>query len=541
MTVEFTAWPSEFVQEYKRKGYWLDKPLQDILDRQCCEQPDKIALIAGTQALSYEQLNRTTDRLAQQLAASGIKPHDTALVHLPNSAAFYLAFWSLLKLGVVPLNALYSHSRRELSAYMEQIKPSLLIVSEEHALFRDETFLKTVQESCGSIRKVVFQKDIQELMQTADTAADDAIPLPDRDPDQVAFFQLSGGSTGIPKLIPRTHNDYYYSVRRSAEICELDHTTVYLCTLPAPHNFPLSSPGALGVWYRGGTVVLAPDPAPSTCFPLIARHQVTMTSLVPPLVNLWLDAAPEHKEKLQSLRLIQVGGARLSAALAQRLETELAVVLQQVFGMAEGLVNYTRLTDDAWHRHHTQGSPMSEADEIRIVDAEGQPVPVGELGALLTRGPYSVRGYFQAPEHNSKVFDSEGFYRTGDLVRQTTDGYLMVEGREKDQINRGGEKIAAEELEEVLITHPQIAQAAVVAMPDPGLGEKTCAFVVCHEEAPTIFTLRKFLRAQGLAEYKLPDRIEVLPRLPTTAVGKIDKKALRQHIDSALRQQETPV
>ncbi len=152
----------------------------------------------------------------------------------------------------------------------------------------------------------------------------------------VAFFQLSGGSTGTPKLIPRTHNDYYYSVRRSAEICRLDPQTRYLCALPAGHNYLLSSPGALGVFHAGGTVVLALDPEPSRCFDLIERHAVTMAALVPSAVALWLQAAPGRRAQLASLRLLQVGGASFAEALARRVPQELGCRLQQVFGMAEG-------------------------------------------------------------------------------------------------------------------------------------------------------------------------------------------------------------
>ena len=166
--------------------------------------------------------------------------------------------------------------------------------------------------------------------------------------DEVAFFQLSGGSTGTPKLIPRTHNDYYYSIRRSVEICRFDANTRFLCAIPAAHNYALSSPGSLGVFYGGGRVVLANDPSATLCFPLIERHQINATALVPPAVSLWLQAIGEwgSNKSLESLALLQVGGARLSEALAARIPAEIGCQLQQVFGMAEGLVNYTRLDDD---------------------------------------------------------------------------------------------------------------------------------------------------------------------------------------------------
>jgi 2,3-dihydroxybenzoate-AMP ligase len=539
MTVDYTAWPEDLARSYREKGYWQDLPLQSILQAQAQRQPEKTALIDGEHSFTYADIDRMSSTLAHQLAARGIRWGDTALVQLPNSAEFYVVFWALLKLGAVAVNALFSHNRLELHAYMEQIEPSLMIISEKHPLFRDLD-ASPFQKQHPSIRALLFQQDILKGIAGQGPVEAEAVPnLPPINASDVAFFQLSGGSTGIPKLIPRTHNDYLYSVVCSAEVCGLDESAVYLCALPAPHNFPLSSPGALGIWHSGGTVVVASDPSPQRCFPLIAKHRVTLSSLVPSLAELWLSSAASSAEDLESLKLLQVGGAKLSEGLAKRMEDQLGICLQQVFGMAEGLVNYTRPGDDLWHRQQTQGKPMSAADEIKILGADGKAVADGEVGALLTRGPYTFRGYFKAPEYNSSIFDDEGFYRTGDLVQRTADGYLIVMGREKDQINRGGEKIAAAELEALLLTHPDISQAAVVAMRDALLGEKTCAFLICPERSPKAPSLRKFLREKGLADYKLPDRIEVLPQFPLTAVGKPDKTRLRQHIDSLLDQKES--
>lgn len=169
---------------------------------------------------------------------------------------------------------------------------------------------------------------------------------------------------------------------------------------------------------------------------------------------------------------------------------------------------------------------MSPHDEVRIVDDADRDVPEGELGHLLTRGPYTIRGYYDAAAHNAEAFTSDGFYRTGDLVRRLADQSLVVEGRAKDQINRGGEKIAAPEVETQLCTHPDVEDAALVAMPDPYLGERSCAFVVA-KRALTPAQLIAHLKARGLAAYKIPDRFELVPTLPKTAVGKIDKTKLR--------------
>ncbi|RLM24490.1 2,3-dihydroxybenzoate-AMP ligase [Brenneria alni] len=529
MMIEFNRWPAALAQRYRERGYWIDKPLNDILCRH--QDNDALALIDGARHFSYRQLNQGADRLADALRRRGVRRGQTALVQLGNIAEFYLTYFALLRVGVVPVNALFNHQRSELSAYAQQIAPALLIADRHHDLFHDDTFIAALQQNHPTLRQVILrgdddpERDLNHLLQEIE---DDAVSSP-TPPDEVAFFQLSGGSTGTPKLIPRTHNDYYYSIRASVEICRFDEHTRYLCALPAAHNYPLSSPGALGVFYAGGTVVMANDPSASHCFPLIEQHQINVTALVPPAVTLWLEAVAlaGQRKALQSLKLLQVGGARLSESLARRIPAELGCQLQQVFGMAEGLVNYTRLDDDDTSIFTTQGCPISPDDEVWVADADGNSQPYGQAGRLMTRGPYTFRGYYHSPDHNQQVFDEQGFYCSGDIVIQHQNGYLQVVGREKDQINRGGEKIAAEEIENLLLRHPLVLNAALVAIPDPLMGEKSCAFVVCRQVIKSV-VLRRHLREQGIADYKLPDRFESLPALPETPVGKVDKQRLRE-------------
>ncbi|TWH75954.1 2,3-dihydroxybenzoate-AMP ligase [Azomonas agilis] len=536
MRIEYNRWPDELAQRYRECGYWLDQPLTRILEQQCRERPDAIALICGERSLSYADLDQQANNLAAYLSARGLTCGDKALVQLPNIAEFYVVFFALLKIGVAPVNALFNHRHLELSAYARQIQPQLVIASRHHELFTNDDFVSELHQLVPELSVTLLLDD-----SNPQTSLNQALATPARldwsagpsAPDEVAFFQLSGGSTGTPKLIPRTHNDYDYSVRASADICQLTAETRFLCALPAAHNFPLSSPGALGVFHVGGCVVLASSPEPSSCFALIERHAVSMVALVPPAVALWLQAAPDYPACLKSLQLIQVGGASFAESLARRVPEVLGCRLQQVFGMAEGLVNYTRLDDDELHIFTTQGCPISPDDEIRVVDESGIELGFGETGLLATRGPYTFRGYYQSPEHNARVFDTEGFYYSGDLVQRTADGYLRVVGRVKDQINRGGEKIAAEEIEHLLLQHPDVTQAALVAMPDPLMGEKSCAFLsVTHSELRPI-ALRRYLLAQGIAEYKLPDRFCFLEHLPLTAVGKIDKQQLRAQLQAS--------
>lgn len=545
MIIPFIPWPDELANRYRERGYWIDRPLTDIVTQHA--DSDACAVICGTRQLSYRMLNQRIDTLAASLKALGIKRGQTALVQLGNVAEFYITFFALLKCGIVPVNALFSHQKTELAAYAELIGPSLVIADRTHRLFADDVYWRALREDFPHINRILLRGEastrtagiapisleaaIDGTLDAINSAPLTATPTP---AGEVAFFQLSGGSTGTPKLIPRTHNDYDYSIRRSVELCGVTPATRFLCALPAAHNYPLSSPGALGIFHAGGSVVLAEDPTPQRCFPLIERHQVTMVALVPSAVTLWEQSlTPQCLSQISSLELMQIGGARLSVEQAERVPACFGCQLQQVFGMAEGLVNYTRLDDDEWHRTHTQGYPICPDDDVFVVDVNGKPLPAGTPGHLIVRGPYTFRGYYRAPIHNEFAFTDDGFYVSGDIVEMTEDGYLKVVGREKDQINRGGEKIAAEEVENLLLRHDDIIDVALVSVPDEVMGEKSCAVVVARtplKAAP----LRRWLRELGVADYKLPDRFQFVDSLPQTAVGKIDKRAIRLSLEEAV-------
>jgi 2,3-dihydroxybenzoate-AMP ligase len=291
---------------------------------------------------------------------------------------------------------------------------------------------------------------------------------------------------------------------------------------------------------------MLPSPEPRRAFAVIEAEGVTHTAVVPAVAGRWLehaatDAATDGAAntaaaaQLASLRVLQVGGARLADELARRIEPVLGCRLQQVFGMAEGLLNYTRLDDPAAVITTTQGRPLSPADEVRLVDEFDKDVAPGEPGSLLTRGPYTPRGYYRAPEHNARSFTDDGWYRSGDICRMTPAGNLIVEGRDKDMINRGGEKISAEEVENLVYRLPGVSQVAAVAMPDAVLGERVCLYVVPAPGATlTLEEIRASMAGAGIAGFKLPEHLVLAAELPVTKVGKIDKKALRADIAKRL-------
>lgn len=526
----FQAWPEEVAERYRQEGCWEGITFGEMLRQRAELYGNRVAVVSGEQQLTYTELNDRVDRLAAGLYAKGIRKHDRVIIQLPNITAFIEVCFALFRIGALPVYALPLHRKSEITYFARFSEAAAYVIPDQDGGFDYRSLAEEVQAEVPGLRHVFVAGEAGRF-----TALEDVYKAPVTLPDEpvssdVAFLQLSGGSTGLSKMIPRTHDDYIYSLRRSVEVCGLTPESVYLAVLPIAHNYPMSSPGFLGTLYAGGTIVLSRGSSPDEAFPLIMRHKVTITALVPPLALIWLNAAATRRIKLPSLEVLQVGGAKFSAEVAARVQPVLGCTLQQVFGMAEGLVNYTRLDDPLHVIVNTQGKPMSPYDEVRIVDDEDMDVEQGQSGHLLTRGPYTIRGYYKADENNARSFTTDGFYRTGDIASFTADGYLVVEGRAKDQINRGGDKVAAEEVENHLLAHPAVHDAALVSMPDEYLGERSCAFIVPSGKAPSAAEVKTFLRNRGLASYKIPDRIEFVQSFPKTQVGKVSKKALREMI-----------
>ena len=521
------VWPQDFASRYREKGYWRGETMGGVLRLRAAEHPDRVAVVDGETRWTYGELLTRAETAAAGFLGLGLTPGDRVIVQIPNVVGFFPAVFGLFLAGLIPVYALPAHRQTELTHFARRSGAKALVVAERLDGFDYRPLASAVQADVPTLAHVVV------IGEPGPHIAFDALPqtpvvLPEVDPSVVAFLQISGGSTGLSKLIPRTHDDYIYSFRASAEICRLGADTVYLAALPVAHNFPMSSPGVFGVLYAGGRVVMSPDPSPATAFALIEREGVTITGLVPPLALLWMQAAPGTKHDLSSLRVLGVGGAKFLPEAAARVRPVLGCTLQQVFGMAEGLVNYTRLDDPEEIIVNTQGRPISPDDEVLVLDDDGNPVPDGEAGHLLTRGPYTIRAYHNEPAANARSFTPDGFYRTGDIVKRLPGGYLVVQGRAGDHINRAGEKISAEEIEDHLLAHPQIFDAAVVSIPDAYLGERTCAFVIpTGGERPKAAGIRAFMRSRGVADFKVPDQVVFVTAFEATAVGKVSRKALR--------------
>ncbi len=487
---------------------------------------DKTALIYQEQQLTYRELHQSAERLASGLFRLGVRRGDNVMVQLPNRISFVVTCFALFRLGAHPVLLMPTQRTHDVHALCQIARPVAYIIPDCIHDFDYREMAREIAASCTDLKHIIVDGEAEEFTALA-SIDEEPVNIPGPSYGDIAVLLLSGGTTGTPKLIPRTHDAYTYDFVLSARLCAVNTESVYLAVLPVAHNFTLGSPGILGTLSQGGSVLLSDTASCDEAMPLIEQYKVTHLALVPALARLWEQARDWEQSDLSSLRCLQVGGGRLTPELAEQVIARLGP-LQQVFGTAEGLLCYTRLDDSYEVIINTQGRPLSEEDEIKIVDANLQPVAPGEVGELITRGPYTITGYYRAEQHNTVAFTTDGFYRTGDLVCMTSDGNLIVEGRIKEQINRSGEKISTQEVETLLLQHPDIDDAVVISVPDELLGERTCACLPNNGNQPEPGQIEEFLQQKGVQRHKIPDQWLFVPYWPLTTVGKIDKRRLVQ-------------
>lgn len=534
-----TPFPAKFAERYRSRGYWEDRPLIDHYLDASRRWPDRIAVVDDHESLTYAQLAERAEHVARALVDLGLRPGDRVVVQLPNTALFASFYVALQHIGVVPVMALPSHRFREVEQFV-RLSGAVALVSPTKA--KDVDFRSIFARIAGeqpSLRR--------HIAQGAPSPGDDFVPLESLhqgepvasaeqvrkftaqiDPEDPAVFQLSGGTTGVPKLIPRSHNDYAFNSKLAASVCDVRDGDVLLDVLPISHNLPLACPGMQGFLFAGATVALSVSTHAVSLFRRIQDDRATHIHVVPALLIKLINDPAADKFDLTTMRVIQSGGQRLQPETRTRAERVFTnATVQENFGMAEGLLMFVRLDDPADVRLETVGRPICPDDEVRLVDELGQDVPDGEIGELWARGPYTLRGYYNAPEHNARAFSADGFYMSGDLMWRHRSGNYVVAGRKKDLINRGGEKISAEEIENLILSHPAVVNVACVPVDDPVLGERMCACVVLRDGVSlTLPELVEHLRSYELARHKLPEYLQVYAEFPVSPFGKVSKKDL---------------
>ena len=542
----FVPFPDEFKEKYRDLGYWVDKPLREEFAERFRIYSNKIAIIDGETELSYSQLDYLSTNLALNLLDLGLKPLDRVVPQLPNIKEFSILYIALQKIGCIPIASLVTHRYTEISQFVSLSGATTCVVLDKDREFNFLEMVSRVAKESETLEHIIVCGDapagIHSLSELIETPASRSVSDLEKikiDPLDPAVFQLSGGTTGIPKLIPRTHNDYAYNSKQAGVVTEVVADSSLLLVLPISHNLPLACPGMQGFMFQGAKVVLSTSAAAKDVFALVEKHQITHIHVVPALLIGWINDPSIGDYDLSSLKMIQSGGQRLQPEV--RLKTrELipSVFVQENFGMSEGVIMFIRRGDPEDVLLETSGRPVSPDDEIKILDENDNEVEPGDVGEFCVRGPYTLRGYFGVPEHNARAFTTDGFYRSGDLMRMHPSGNYIVEGRIKDLINRGGEKISAEEVENIILQHPAVKNIACVPMPDERLGERMCAFVVTQKGRSVNFEeLISFLQAKEIAKFKLPERLELIDELPVSTFGKVSKKLLTELISEKIIQE----
>ncbi|HXE47545.1 MAG TPA: AMP-binding protein, partial [Ramlibacter sp.] len=468
----FVGWPEEAAQRYRDAGLWEGLTVAEMVARTARRQPGKVAVVYGDRRITYEELIAQSRQLALGLLELGLKPLDRAVMQLPNIPEFVTTYLALNWIGVIPVMALRAHRHAEVRHFIRASGASAYFIADTVGGFDYRPMAAEMAAEFPSLRNVIVagqaaagQTALASHVRTAhQDTIDQALQAVLPDAGEVSTMLLSGGTTSLSKLIPRTHNDYVLNARLCAQAAAFDANTVFMAVLPLAHNYNLASPGLLGAFYAGGTLVIGTSTDTTDIFSTIQRERVTVIAAVVPLIANWLNSDVPKRFDLSSLKVVQNGGARLAPELRARIRQELRCTPQEDYGTAEGLINMVRLDDPDELLLESSGAPVCALDEIKVVDDAGNEVPDGEPGELIVRGPYTINGYYNAPEKNAEAFTADGFYRMGDIVRKRG-RYVYTEGRRKDLINRGGEKISCDEVENLIFGLPQVKEVSLVAMP----------------------------------------------------------------------------
>ncbi len=527
---------------YERRRWWLGLTLGDIFDKTCDLYPNREALVGEGRRYTWQELRRRVDALAYNLLQAGLRPGDPVLLQLPNWPEFVIAYFALQKAGLVPVLLTVNHSAREVAHLGDLTRPRGWIFP---AVYRNKEFgplVEQVRADSQTLAHVVAvgeagaYPDFDRLCQT-EVPADEVREALDRarpDPGDVCQILPSGGTTGLPKGAPRTHNDYICNIEYKSKAWDVNVTDTCLVSTTVGHNLALLVCVTASV-FHGAKIVLLDSTYPQDFCRMVEAEKVTCTGMVPTLISrvVGYDGLADHD--LGSLERIYVGAANSPPELVRAVEDKIGARYINAFGMVEGPVCQSRPDDPVEVRQHTIGRPCCPYDTFVTLDENGRPTPPGVEGELAAKGPGVFTGYFNNPQANQKEFTPDGLFRTGDLATIDPEGIVRITGRIKDIIIRGGENIAARDVEDLISSHPRVEYVAVVGMPDPDLGEQVCAFVkpkdgarLSHEDVVG------HLRTQGAAKALIPARTEVVADIPLTAAGKADKKVLKKDIEAKL-------
>jgi acyl-CoA synthetase (AMP-forming)/AMP-acid ligase II len=477
------------------------------------DAPALIDLAAGWQ-LSGADLRAAVDRLAGQLAAAGAGPGDGVGIAMPNSGETVLAFLAAARAGAIAMPVNPQLREHEIAAGFEDRPPAAIVVGEDgHAA------AEAVSRSAGIALHVLSAGPRPALAGAPEHAP--APPAPD--PDAVALLLHTSGTTSRPKAVPLRQRNIAASARTIAATYGLGPDDRSYCLMPLFHIHGLVA-STLAALAGGGCVVVPSRPNPGAVWRDVRAHGISWFSAVPTILGK-LPAAPDGDPG--TLRFVRSCSSALAPSLWESLEQRFGVPVVEAYGMTEASHQMTtNPLPPAARRAGTVGVPAGA--EVAVLDPAWSALPAGEPGEVAVRGPGVVDGYLNNPQANAASF-RDGWFRTGDLGRLSADGYLTLDGRLKELINRGGEKIAPREIDEALLAHPGVREAVAFGVPDAKWGEVVHAAVVAAGASEA--DLRAFC-AERLAAFKVPRRIHVVEEIPKGPTGKIQRNALAGAFDS---------
>jgi len=544
----FTPYKQEDIAKYRSKRWWLGLTLGDLFDRATDLYPNKEALADEKSRYTFGQLREKVDRLAIALVNQGLRKGDRVMIQMPNWAEFIYTYYAAQKIGVASLILVPRHSIKEVSHLCKLIGAKGWFLPWKYRKIEYEPIIEEVQKENPQLTSIfIAGEEVPSGMAGIENMIDQ-VHLQDYtsdylekfrpDPGEICTVLPTGGTTGFPKAVPRSHECYINNAEYLARAWELNSLDNCLLMTPVGHNLALVV-GVTGCIFACSKMVLLDSAKPEDFCAVVEREKVSCTALVPVLVSRILGFEETDKYDLSSLRMVYAGGSHSPAELVKKLKKKLGCQYVNGFGMCEGPVTQSRLFDPDEVIENTIGTPCCPYDEFKIMNEEGNEMPPGKDGELVAKGPGVFTGYFNADAENAKAFTPDGYFRTGDMAKITTEGNIVITGRIKDIIIRGGENISAVEVEEALVRHPVIEQASAVGMPDEEMGERVCAYIKTRGDQPlALEAVVDFLKKDKVSVLLIPERIELIDVFPLTKAEKIDKKVLREMIKKTLQDEE---
>ena len=543
----FTPYDARAAELYSQRRWWLGLTLGDMFDKACDLYPGREALVGPEKRYTWGQLRELVDRMAFNLMREGLQKGDTVLLQLPNWPEFVISYFALQKAGLVMVLLTVNHTAREIAHLSQLTRPKGWIVPSKYRKTDFLPIIEQVKSENSNLEKVIL---VGEEASSDDLKLDDllksnvetamirqALEKARPDPGDVCQILPSGGTTGLPKGAPRTHNDYICNVEYKSLAWDINPTDTCLVVATVGHNLGLLVCVAASV-FHGAKIIMQDSTYPEDFCRSVQDEKVTCTGLVPTLISRIVKYEDLANFDLTSLKKIYVGAANSPPELVREVEAKIGARYINAFGMVEGPVCQSRPDDRVEVRFSTIGRPCCPYDDIVTLDAEGNKTPPGVEGELAAKGPGVFTGYFNNPQANRKEFTPDGYFRTGDLATIDENGCVRITGRIKDIIIRGGENIAARDVEDAISTYSKVEYVAAVGMPDPDLGEVVCAYIKpTHGTSITLEEIVAHLAKVEASRVLYPARIEVVMDMPLTAAGKADKKRLKKDIEAKLKNQ----